>query len=53
LRAPNQPAAVLSVHFDPDLADKIGSLEDLQELAALIREWKVIDERGRIATQDH
>ena len=53
MSALKQPAVVLRVHFDPDLADKIGSLEDLQELAALIREWKVIDERGQIATQDH
>jgi hypothetical protein len=52
--SPAQPAvAVLRVHFDPQLARKIGSLEDLQELAALVREWKVIDDLGRIATQDH
>jgi hypothetical protein len=43
----------LSVHFDPELARKIGSRADLQELASLIREWKVIDAQGRIATQDH
>jgi hypothetical protein len=46
-------AAVLRVHVDPELAKKIGSLEDLQELAALVREWKVVDDLGRIATQDH
>lgn len=52
--SPSRPAAAaLSVHFDPDLAKKIGSLEDLQEIASLIREWKVIDDFGRIATQDH
>lgn len=50
---PRPAAAALSVHFDPDLAKKIGSLEDLQEIASLIREWKVIDDRGQIATQDH
>lgn len=44
---------MLSVHVDPALAKKIGSLEDLQEIASLIREWKVIDNPGRIATQDH
>ena len=52
--SPAQPvAAVLRAHFDPELAEKIGSLEELQELAALVREWKVIDDLGRIATQDH
>lgn len=25
----------------------------MQEIASLIREWKVIDDRGQIATQDH
>jgi hypothetical protein len=50
---PRPAAAALSVHFNPDLAEKIGSLEDLQEIAALVREWKVIDDLGRIATQDH
>jgi hypothetical protein len=44
---------VPSVHVDPALAKKIGSLEDLQEIASLIREWKVIDDLGQIATQDH
>jgi hypothetical protein len=49
-----RPAAtVLSVHVDPALAKKIGSLEDVQEIASLIREWKVIDDLGQIATQDH
>jgi hypothetical protein len=44
---------VFSVHVDPALAKKIGSLEDLQEIALLIREWKVINDLGQIATQDH
>jgi hypothetical protein len=38
------------VHFDPDLAKKIGSLEYMQEIVALIREWKVVDDLGQIAT---
>ena len=50
---PRSAVVALSVHFDPDLAKKIGSLEDLQEIASVIREWKVIDDRGQIATQDH
>lgn len=41
------------MHFNPELAKKIGSLEDLQEITSLIREWKVIDDLGQIATHDH
>lgn len=44
---------LLRVHFNPDLVEKIGSLEDLEEIASLLREWKVIDLNGQIATQDH
>ncbi|RZA30485.1 MAG: hypothetical protein EOP02_01390 [Proteobacteria bacterium] len=41
------------MHVVPELARKIDSSEDLQEIATLIREWKIIDNLGRIATQDH